>query len=72
MKVHVTLEQLAILSIAHDYNGGKIIWIHDNVRCGSPEQMIKDLRNLKLITRVGKDWVITVEGYKALCVWEDE
>ncbi|WP_308694548.1 hypothetical protein [Xanthomonas albilineans] len=72
MNIHVTLEQLAILSLAHDYTGGKIIWIHDNVRCGSPEQMIKDLRNLKLIKRIGNDWVISAEGYKALCVSDDE
>ncbi|WP_045739242.1 hypothetical protein [Xanthomonas sp. MUS 060] len=57
---------------AHQYTEGKIICFPGNIRCDSPEQVIEELRDLKLITGIGDGWLVSAEGYKSLCISEDE
>ncbi|WP_052689980.1 hypothetical protein [Xanthomonas sp. GPE 39] len=66
MTSRITPIQLAILANADDYNEGKITWVPGNVKGADRQRVIDGLRNRNLIKRIGDDWFIADEGYKAL------
>ncbi|WP_307753642.1 hypothetical protein [Xanthomonas albilineans] len=66
MTNRITTSQLNILAHADDYNDGKITWVPGNVKGADRQRVIDGLRNRNLIKRIGNDWFIADEGYKAL------
>ena len=68
MSNELTETQETILSYAHQYTDGKIVWFPEHIKGGARQKVLDGLFNRALITQVGDDWFIAVEGYDALGV----
>ena len=68
----LTPTQRAILEHAIQNNGGKIIWLPENLRGGASAKVIEALYKRSLIEPKGSDWVVHPQGYAALGIAQPE
>lgn len=68
----LTPTQRAILEHAIQNNGGKIIWLPENLRGGASAKVIEALYKRSLIEPKGSDWVVHPQGYAALGIVQPE
>lgn len=68
MSNELTETQEIILRHAHQLTEGKIVWFPEHIKGGVRQKVLDGLFNRALITKVGDDCFIAVEGYDALGV----
>lgn len=66
MSTSLTATQQEILTYAHEYTEGKIIWCPDNIKGGARQKIMDSLINRELIICKRKEWFITSKGYDSL------